>query len=216
MAKIGFICVTPYEVPDFLGYRHQNYRQISSHSFEGNDIGLIVAGQGVDNSKKAANRLISEFSPDTILLIGKASGTQPHMQIGDLLVPEGIRQSGNSIDLKSEALERLLGFLEGRKFRYHKGLTQTVEEVKYDMEGIFPEVIGVEMESFPIAKRAADAGIPYLEVRSVCYVLPEKAKDRDFDKLKKEVLSNARIFIPRLKDFADAYFKDLARRFQNR
>ncbi|MEO8456991.1 MAG: hypothetical protein ABI559_04180 [Chloroflexota bacterium] len=142
--------------------------------------GIVICQSGLGRRAiKASGAVIDKFPPDVVLSIGVAGGLKPALECGDIIVCETIdhelhRASGKieSVTCSPSLIEAALA--AGRGFGLHvsPGTSLTLDEAAWtaDAKAEHHAWKGhdiVEMESFWVGQAAAEAGAPYLAVRSI-------------------------------------------------
>ncbi|MBU2743236.1 MULTISPECIES: nucleosidase [Acidithiobacillus] len=130
---------------------------------------MVVSGMGPIRADQAAEQLL-QAGVGRLLSWGTAGGLNPACRAGDLLVPEHIFWAGRSWSADAGWRSALL-----QKFseKVLAGELCSVSEAcasvaaKAQLRADYPEAQAVDMESGVVAQRAAQAGIPFLAIRSV-------------------------------------------------
>ncbi len=78
------------------------------------EIGVVVSGIGKVNAAAATSRLISEFEPEEVVVIGLSGALTEDLSVGDIVVADKVVQ----YDFDLRPLEKQLGQLPGRKSPY--------------------------------------------------------------------------------------------------
>ena len=130
---------------------------------------MVVSGMGPVRADQAAEQLL-QAGVDGLLSWGTAGGLNPVCRAGDLLVPEHIFWAGRGWPADSDWRSALLSQLSGQALA--GGLCSVSEAcasvaAKAQLRADYPEAQAVDMESGAVAQRAAQAGIPFLAIRSV-------------------------------------------------
>ncbi|MBU2839958.1 nucleosidase [Acidithiobacillus thiooxidans] len=130
---------------------------------------MVVSGMGPVRADQAAEQLL-QAGVDGLLSWGTAGGLNPVCRAGDLLVPEQIFWAGRGWPADSDWRSALLSQLSGQVLA--GGLCSVSEAcasvaAKAQLRADYPEAQAVDMESGAVAQRAAQAGIPFLAIRSV-------------------------------------------------
>ena len=101
---------------------------------------------------------------------GFCGGIDPRILGGDLFLARTVRHRGEEIRIDPELLARAQRALDGGSGALHVGLGESVDHVLRPDEKrvLAAEGVGaVDMESGPLARWAADRGIPFLSLRVV-------------------------------------------------
>ncbi|MDA8026237.1 MAG: 5'-methylthioadenosine/adenosylhomocysteine nucleosidase [Actinomycetota bacterium] len=78
------------------------------------EIGVVVSGIGKVNAAAATSRLISEFEPEEVVVIGLSGALTEDLSVGDIVIADKVVQ----YDFDLRPLEKQLGQLPGRKSPY--------------------------------------------------------------------------------------------------
>ena len=78
------------------------------------EIGVVVSGIGKANAAAATARLIAEFRPEEVVVIGLAGALNDDLRVGDIVIADQVVQ----YDFDLRPLERQLGQLPGRAGPY--------------------------------------------------------------------------------------------------
>ena len=150
-------------------------------NYENRDILLVRTGMGKKRAENATESVLGNYPVTAIVSLGFAGGLNPELEIGDVVLcstlycengsdqenPEAapLSSDANLTALASESLEEI-------KVNYHIGTCVSVLELESDLERQqeLAETFNadmVEMESYWIAKIAADHEIPFIAIRSM-------------------------------------------------
>jgi adenosylhomocysteine nucleosidase len=105
-----------------------------------------------------------------LVATGFCGGIDPRIRRGDLFLARTVRHRGEEIRIDPELLARARSALNGGSGGLHVGLSESVDHVLRPDEkrALAAEGVGaVDMESGPLARWAADRGIPFLSLRVV-------------------------------------------------
>ena len=120
---------------------------------------------------KTMDRLASETSDVSLLLgSGFCGGIDPRLQTGDLFLAHTIRHRGEDVHIDSRLLDQAHHALDSGPATLHVGLCESADHVLQsgDKRALAEAgVAAVDMESGPLARWAADRGIPFLTLRGV-------------------------------------------------
>lgn len=143
--------------------RHQRVITVSAQ------LSMVISGMGPQAAGNAAEQLL-QTGVGALLSWGTAGGLNPDCQAGDLLVPEQIFWNERHWLVDQGWRTALLQKLSSRVLA--GGLCSVSVPcasiaAKARLRAEHPETQAVDMESGAVAERAAQAGIPFLAVRSV-------------------------------------------------
>jgi len=105
-----------------------------------------------------------------LVATGFCGGIDPRIRRGDLFLARTVRHRGDEIQIDPELLARARSALNGGSGGLHVGPGESVGHVLRPDEkrALAAEGVGVvDMESGPLARWAADRGIPFLSLRVV-------------------------------------------------
>ncbi len=105
-----------------------------------------------------------------LVATGFCGGIDPRIRRGDLFLARTVRHRGEEIRIDPELLTRAQRALDGGSGGLHVGLGVSVDHVLRPDEkrALAAEgVAAVDMESGPLARWAADRGVPFLSLRVV-------------------------------------------------
>ncbi len=189
---------------------------------------LLRSGIGKVNAAIGATLLIDRFWPDAIINTGSAGGTDPSLDIGDVVISSGVRYH----DVDATAFNYAPGQVPGMPaiFRPDAQLAATAKraaEATSDrrivsgeigtgdsfmadperiaaLRRIFPNVKAVEMEGAAIAQVCDQFGVPFLVVRALSDIAG-KDSEISFDRfLHTAAKRSARFVIELVKELAKA------------
>ena len=161
------------------------------------ELHVIGVGRGQAESRvrallSSSRRVIGAGSPVALLLVGFAGAVDPALRVGDLLAPERyylpgtdsplgqgepggvfpLNAHGNFLEAHAGMLEQSRETIDWSGLAVAAGNSLTVgrpvstPEAKKDILARYP-VRAVNMEDYWVAQAAAEAGAPFLAVRSV-------------------------------------------------
>lgn len=115
---------------------------------------------------------LDDGGPDASLLIavGFCGGVDPRLRTGQLFLARDVRHRGDEIAVDPDLLDRARRALNAGSTEHHTGCCASVDHVLHSGEKralAADGVSAVDMEAGPLARWAADRGIPFLELRVV-------------------------------------------------
>jgi nucleoside phosphorylase len=124
-----------------------------------------------ERSRETMDALGGEMSEASLLIAaGFCGGIDPRIRKEDLFLARAIRHRGDEIHVDPGVLEQARRELDGRSAAVYVGLCGSVDHVLRPDEKralAADGVTAVDMESGPLARWAADRGIPFLTLRVV-------------------------------------------------
>jgi adenosylhomocysteine nucleosidase len=140
-------------------------------------LALLETGEGVANAERHLDKWLDQQTARAVLSIGFAGALSATLQVGDLVIANGIRDSNAQPDPNLLATARQVRVDAPVRF----GAALTSHEILWRAESkralassLGPTEIGlVDMESTAIAKVCAQRGVPFLIIRSVSDLLDE-------------------------------------------
>ena len=111
-----------------------------------------------------------DIEASLLVATGFCGGIDPRFRRGDLFLARSVRHRGEEVRIDPELLARARSALNGGSGGLHVGVGESVDHVLRPDEkrALAAEGVGaVDMESGPLARWAADRGIPFLSVRVV-------------------------------------------------
>jgi adenosylhomocysteine nucleosidase len=140
-------------------------------------LALVETGEGVANAQRHLESWLQQRAPRAVLSIGFAGALSAALRVGDLVIANDIRDSGERPD------SRLLSAAEQVRIEspVHLGVAVTSNEILWQAESkralaasLAENEIGfVDMESTAIAGVCAGRGVPFLIIRSISDLLDE-------------------------------------------
>jgi len=112
----------------------------------------------------------SDTGASLLVATGFCGGIDPRIRRGDLFLARTVRHRGEEIRIDPELLARARRALDGGSAGLHVGPGVSVDRVLRPDEkrALAAEGVGaVDMESGPLARWAADRGVPFLSLRVV-------------------------------------------------
>ncbi|MBM3945813.1 MAG: hypothetical protein FJ315_00215 [SAR202 cluster bacterium] len=137
---------------------------------------LAVTGVGRRAAEEGVERLLTVKGVDVVLSVGFAGGLAPGARRGDLTVAERVRPWPTRPDTNTASDERLTALADSccthRRLPVSRGTWLTVESAVVTVEekqrlARETGAVAAEMESYWLARAAAQAGVPFLGVRVV-------------------------------------------------
>lgn len=164
-ARIGVIVALDAEARTLYpgDLPHQSVIHIHSH------LCMVVAGMGPVAARAAAAQLL-QAGATGLLSWGTAGGLDPTCQAGDLLLPEQVFWADarwpTDVTWRNHIQDHVARNMRAGGLCSVSTPCASVQ-AKSDLWADFPEAQAVDMESGAVAERAAQAGIPFVVVRSV-------------------------------------------------
>lgn len=115
-------------------------------------------------------RLVQDESVDALISTGFCGGLDEALRMGDVVLAETIRYEGRDVIVSPELLSLAAAALEETVPRMQRGHVVTVQRVATpeDKRALAEKgYTAVDMESGPLARWAADRGLPFLSIRTV-------------------------------------------------
>ncbi|GGL40660.1 5'-methylthioadenosine/S-adenosylhomocysteine nucleosidase [Sporolactobacillus putidus] len=190
-----------------------------SGRLDGFDAVLLQSGIGKVNAALGTTLLIDHFQPDIIINTGSAGGTDPALEIGDVVISSAVihhdvdatafgYRPGQVPQMPASFLPdpKLVAFAEKAAsevsggHRAVRGLIATGDSFMSDPERIgklkslFPEMKAVEMEAAAIAQICYQFGVPFLIVRSLSDIAG-KESNLSFDQFLETAAKHSAQFI---------------------
>jgi nucleoside phosphorylase len=136
---------------------------------------FVVAVSGIGQARAAAvtQELIEHYHPQAIISFGVAGALAPGWQLLDVALCTEIRNSdGESLNSPDDLSRAAADALAESGYAWRPAVSVTVDYIAETPEAklrLYQETSAdvVEMESFAVAKAAAEADIPFLCIRSV-------------------------------------------------
>lgn len=148
-------------------------------SISGKKVFLVKTGMGKENVENALSELITEHEIETLISTGFAAGVDYKLKVGDLILANQLSTSSKKeaiIPVDSMLFEQTQAILDKVKIDYWVGEIKTCHRVagkEVKMGFINQKPIGLDMESYWVAKVAEANCIPYL----ICRVVVDRADD---------------------------------------
>jgi adenosylhomocysteine nucleosidase len=180
--------------------RFQQCRIIEG-KFSGRDCLLILTGVGKENARQATELVLGKYPVSVLISAGFGGALNEKTKVGDIVVcsrlingeePVPEQDSKETLESNLQLLEALIKTLEdgGMGFIIGTGVTvpfvSSTPENKLALGKKFRADM-VEMESYWIAKFAADKKLPFIEARSIFDSL------KDDLSLLSEIMSNSKV-----------------------
>lgn len=139
----------------------------------GREVVISPSGMGPDRASQAAHELISICSPALLLAAGFCAGISPAVEPGEVIwveqVSELLANGALSQSLPSDSatfpISSNLGVCGGAMVSA-SGVVRTSQE-KQALNGLVEDGIGLDMETYAIAKSATAAGVPWHAIRAI-------------------------------------------------
>lgn len=185
----------------------------------GFDAVLLQSGIGKVNAALGTTLLIDHFQPDVIINTGSAGGTDPDLDIGDVVISSAVIHhdvDATAFGYSPGQVPRMpASFLPGRKLvefaekaaakasdghRTVRGTIATGDSFMSDpkriekLKSVFPEMKAVEMEGAAIAQICYQFGVPFLIVRSLSDIAG-KESNLSFDQFLETAAKHSAHFI---------------------
>ena len=188
-------------------------------SYGDHEIILLQSGIGKVNAALSTTILHERFKPDYVINTGSAGGTDPTLEVGDIVIgenilhhdadatafgykfgqipqmPEVFTSDDQLVQRAKESIERLTG-----DFQKVVGIIGTADSFMSDAERVsqvierFPEVKALEMEAAAIAQVFYQYGTPFLIIRSLSDIAG-KTSEVSFEKFLEKAAENSATFI---------------------
>jgi len=155
--------------------------QIYRGNCEKSDILLLQTGIGRERAETAARYVLEHYPVTAVISLGFAGALTRESKVGDIIVcstlycEDGLRRlpkPGEAYFSNGDLVSLLVRSLEGTRLRFSNGSSVTVArpvsgfEAKRALRETFAADI-VEMESYWIARIAAERGVPFVAVRTI-------------------------------------------------
>jgi nucleoside phosphorylase len=132
------------------------------------DVRIVQTAIG-ERSREAMDRLGSDSAEASLLIAaGFCGGIDPRIRSGDLFLARFVRHRGEEIHVDSELLEQARRALNGGSAGLHVGPCESADHVLRPDEKralAADGIASVDMESGPLARWAANRGIPFIALR---------------------------------------------------
>jgi uridine phosphorylase len=131
----------------------------------GNEVVALALGAG-----GGARRAVLEEQPRLVVSCGFSGGLDPALEPGDLVLATALRdEMGDELQAPAALRQQAAAALEG--LRYLEGelvcTTSVAATVREKLALARPGALAVDMESYPVARAAAAAGISWLAIRAI-------------------------------------------------
>ncbi len=142
-------------------------------SISGKEITLARTGMGRESVENTLGDLIREYKIEALISTGFAAGLDHKLQTGDILLAHRISSFPDveaAISADSMVLEQAKAILDENKQNYWVGEILTCNYIAgkaAKMQLVDRKSIGLDMESFWVAKEAESNSIPYLIARVI-------------------------------------------------
>jgi adenosylhomocysteine nucleosidase len=134
------------------------------------DVRVVRTATG-KRSRETLDGLGSETSDASLVIAtGFCGGIDPRARRGELFLARFVGHGGEEIHVDPELLDRARHALDGESTELHVGRCESVDHVLRPDEKralAADGVVAVDMESGPLARWAADRGIPFIVLRIV-------------------------------------------------
>nr|WP_289036751.1 5'-methylthioadenosine/S-adenosylhomocysteine nucleosidase [uncultured Allobacillus sp.] len=188
-------------------------------SYGDHEIILLQSGIGKVNAALSTTILHERFKPDYVINTGSAGGTDPSLEVGDVVIgekilhhdadatafgykfgqipqmPEVFTSDAQLIQRAKDSMEELTG-----DFQKVIGIIGTADTFMSEADRVsqvvsrFPEVKALEMEAAAIAQVCYQYGTPFLIVRSLSDIAG-KTSEVSFEKFLAKAAENSASFI---------------------
>lgn len=142
--------------------------------YKGHEIALMVSGIGYEAMHKATVYLLDNFNPSVCLHIGYAGGTDPLLQVGDLIIASELREKDKDKIFVTDDLlkKKAVEICIRENLRYKEGVVVTVAEPlntphEKAFLGTQYESLAIDMESSAFAEVATFHKIPFVVARAI-------------------------------------------------
>lgn len=139
----------------------------------GRDILLVQTGVGPKKAGGAANRILKNHDPCTVIALGAAGAADPRLHDGDIVIADTIiHHAGAHFPADAARSERIAQQLRAAGMPVHRGdcfTAGTFIHAAREKQRIFQSTGArvIDMESASLAKRLHPAGVPFLNIRIV-------------------------------------------------
>ncbi|MBT3181919.1 MAG: hypothetical protein HN337_05350 [Deltaproteobacteria bacterium] len=153
---------------------HIRPSQIVIGKYNGKSIITLRSGIGRAAMANAISYLIENYHPDFCLHVGYCGGTDPRFAAGDVIIADAIVNAKDGAKLNPDAasVERAIKLCNEKGIRAKVGSVVTVEKAvcsphEKAFVGTKHAVVGIDMESFELARSCDSNSVPYLVARAV-------------------------------------------------
>ncbi len=153
---------------------HIRPSQIVIGKYNGKTLITLRSGVGRRAMSKAASYLIENYHPEFCLHVGYCGGTDPRFAAGDIIIADAIVDAEDDAKLlpDSASVERAIKLCNDKGIRARVGSIVTVKRAissphEKAFIGTKHEVVGIDMESYELARLCDSNSIPYLVARAV-------------------------------------------------
>lgn len=169
MSRIVVLTATSVEIPYCLrGLKPGIWHAIDTH-----EVCVMTTGIGQERVQTAMHHICSKLCPDQIMFLGICSGIGPRLAVGDIVLADLVIYDDRFYEL-SRHLEDVREKLKRRSLRYKVGGLATSSKPVASVADIGWRVIGVDTESFIVAKEASRAHVPLIIGKAVSGIIPEQ------------------------------------------
>jgi nucleoside phosphorylase len=131
----------------------------------GSEVVALAVGMG-----EGARRVLAEQRPRLVLICGFAGGLDAGLAPGDLVLATAVRSaSGDALAAPESPRQAAAAALDGLRCiqgeLVHASSVAASREEKRALAR--PGALAVDMESYPVAQAAGEAGVPWLALRSI-------------------------------------------------
>lgn len=160
------------ELKKHFSFTKKELSELVLYEAAGQSFDLLQVGIGPQKAIKAFDQLIKQYKPAWILHFGLSGGLTHSLKVGDCLLAHEIISLEGKLQTKTDYHSALLDYASsqgiplkvGRHFTSATVINTPTEKhhthQKYNVES-------VDMETYPIACKTSEAGIPYYFIRSV-------------------------------------------------
>ncbi len=178
-SKIAIVGAMEKEIEPFLlrmnVTRSYTYEDLTlwEGSLNGKDVILVECGVG----QESASFLVNNYRIEALIFSGVGGSTELGIDIGDVVVASDFLSLNPFEIYSSDARLASLAMNNSFDFDVHYGRFYTTTPLIIDEFMLYPclrlrDVSCVEMENFPMARMAAEKGIPFLSVRGISDQIP--------------------------------------------
>lgn len=137
----------------------------AEHVWASDEVVAATVGVGRARAERATNRLLCDYRPRRVLVVGVAGALDPALCVGDLVVPEAV------FDAATGELRRPhpRGGVAARAGPVRRGKLVTVERFGAGRAGPAwpPDAVAVDMETAAIAGACERSDVPWDVIRAI-------------------------------------------------
>jgi nucleoside phosphorylase len=201
--KIALIAAMKTELPNSIRYTKKGVNTLAVSSYL---LKAEVSGVGFKNALRATEIICQDFKPDLILHLGFCGSVGAEFKIGDLCLAHEFYYQDMKLANNTDLLSTIQAKLKEKTLRHHLCRIKTFRKPVLCKSSLTDNIHCVDMESFAIARKASEYGIPALVIKAVSDILPVQKP-----LFLPEIRLNFRIVrnYPRAKRSLNTFFEDL-------